>query len=568
MSLQHSSRCKTSPIDLIGSRFSLVAALLMHNTTAQADLTALAGTFSSELEEQSAIATQRLFDELDPFCGGSTRSTECDDQTFGVYSNVRELVHTANDLTSGPTDFSLRLNPEGLGFALRWTAAEEMAAQESMTTEFVASQLAAIANRLTVLRRTVTGIKRTNYVGAHDINLPHSLPAVPEVQLPAHISDDHIGLQQHIDSAMPDIYRNHNPWRIVSLTTPIVSYDANNSHLYDSGNPYNNSNLRNSSNPQHADNGGISAGESYTPWSFYLNTNASYGSKEPTELEDAFDFDTNELSLGFDYVMSPKMFVGALVGYSTQEVDFDSSASIVDGDIETDGYSFMLYSMWNESDWYASGTLGYQLIDFDITRSIKYPSLNPDVASVNETATSSSDSTVLTLSVGVGYSFKWQKVSLEPYITTSLKDVTIDGFTEQGARGFNFTFEEQSFDVTEIIAGLKLQTIWLPSWAVVIPYGNLRWHNQSTDDRNVTAVFSNISSSLGAVTRYSIPVDDINGSFNSIEIGVSAVVRGGRQYEVGGLVAGGLQLVAAYQSVFGYEDYEEDSFTLGLRYEF
>lgn len=87
------------------------------------------------LETAAARANQASFDALSGACAAGP-GPACPDDVFGVFEETRELVHTANELLgTGDTSFSLGLDIDGLGFALRWTAAEEIAAQGSMTTE-------------------------------------------------------------------------------------------------------------------------------------------------------------------------------------------------------------------------------------------------------------------------------------------------------------------------------------------------------------------------------------------------------------------------------------------------
>src|SRR5688572_4929053 len=111
--------------------------------------------YANDVERAAAQANQQVFDALDASCnpGGIFDTvpepsappvgTGCSDEgRFLVYSNARELVHTANEIRgSGATIASLGQNLEGLGLALRWTAAEELAVQGSMATEFSNGQL-------------------------------------------------------------------------------------------------------------------------------------------------------------------------------------------------------------------------------------------------------------------------------------------------------------------------------------------------------------------------------------------------------------------------------------------
>jgi outer membrane autotransporter protein len=121
-----------------------------------ADLTAIG--FQSPLERSAARANQATYRALiqagcDDAATAAPTTGACSGSTFDVFRNVRELVHNANELNgSGATRFSLGLDQEGLGFALRWTAAEELAAQGRSATDFSAGQLNSLASRVSALR--------------------------------------------------------------------------------------------------------------------------------------------------------------------------------------------------------------------------------------------------------------------------------------------------------------------------------------------------------------------------------------------------------------------------------
>ena len=146
--------------------FVAIALLAVANTANSQSLTSL--TYQNQVEEAAAAANQAAFNELDLVCNGGGRFDQipfpqydptlvgnpaCTADAFAVYIVTRELVHTANELVgSGPTASSLNLDLEGLGLALRWTAAEEFAAQASMATDFANGQLSNLASRLSALR--------------------------------------------------------------------------------------------------------------------------------------------------------------------------------------------------------------------------------------------------------------------------------------------------------------------------------------------------------------------------------------------------------------------------------
>lgn len=130
----------------------------------------------TQFEIEAAAANQQTYDELallgcqDININGDLLDGCPDLDTFLVWENVRHLVHTANDiLGAGPTLFSL--NPgsgaEGLGFALRWSAAEEFAAQGNATGDFSSNQLSGLSSRLSALRAGATGFSIGNYGGVN-----------------------------------------------------------------------------------------------------------------------------------------------------------------------------------------------------------------------------------------------------------------------------------------------------------------------------------------------------------------------------------------------------------------
>jgi hypothetical protein len=128
--------------------------------------TAPAGTFN-QLERLSAISNQASYNILtgNPngalYCNPNQRaaSATCPQNTFLVFSNLRELVQTANELLNNgqPTFYSLHTDNQGLGFALRWTAGENLAAPGSVATQFANGQLSSIAGRVAALRLGATG---------------------------------------------------------------------------------------------------------------------------------------------------------------------------------------------------------------------------------------------------------------------------------------------------------------------------------------------------------------------------------------------------------------------------
>lgn len=107
------------------------------------------------LEIAAAQSNDAAYGALLAVCGGNPAGAgpTCSGNQAALFNRLRELEDTANGLLGrGETTFSLRLGAQALGFALRWTAPEEYAAQGSLTTKFANSQLTTMANRFSALR--------------------------------------------------------------------------------------------------------------------------------------------------------------------------------------------------------------------------------------------------------------------------------------------------------------------------------------------------------------------------------------------------------------------------------
>jgi uncharacterized protein with beta-barrel porin domain len=494
--------------------------------------------YANDVERQAAAANQAAFVALDPICnpGGMFDQTPspdfqdldpadpaggvCTETAFFVYVTARELVHTANELqNAGPTIASLRVDQQGLGTALRWTAAEELAAQGSMATEFANSQLANLSARLNALR---FGARGFTVAGFYE-------PTQNDSELVA---------------------RNRSGVR----------------------------------------GGGASADEdqreTYSSWGGFINGSFGYGNKVDTDLENAFDFDGSELTLGLDYRFQSNFVLGAIFGYSEQTIDFDEAASdirVVDGGMESEGRSGILFGLFHGESLAASASLGVQTFDYDVTRAIKYPSLNPNVESANSIARSSPDADIVTGTFNVGYSFRAGRFTLEPYLGADYLDIEIDAFSEdhsveslsgtQDDDAFHLLVAEQSFKSLDATAGLRLQFTSTPQFGVIVPFVAIEAHKElENDSRIIRAGYAGLADAnipgLSELFTFEVPTDEIDDSYYTWSVGVSMVLRGGRQRKYDGPITGGLMTFVQYKSLESLDNYEEQVITAGFRYEF
>jgi len=488
----------------------LILPLIMASATGHADLLTFQGQYQSELEERAATSNQATYNQLKAQgCQDNDRAAtaSCSGTVFIVWNNVRELVHTANELSNnGPTLFSLDSDLDGLGFALRWTAGEEFSSEESMADSFVSGQLSSLNSRVTALRS-----------GARGFNIAGFAP------------------------------------------------DSN-------GNLANNGKTSSQKPGFSGLNSGDDTSEAWSRLGGFINGSYTYGDQGASEREDAFDFNGAEISAGLDYRLDDHWVVGFIFGYQQQEIDFDSRQSIVDGGVKMDGLSIMPFVLYQSDDWYYSVSAGYQQGEFETQRSIRYPSINPNVSNTDTVAISDNDSDTLSANLAAGYTFRiGDNFIVEPSVTLNYQDVSIDRYREEDINnaGFGFIVDEQKIKSMETVAALKMQYFFSNNYGVFMPYIDLQFYSQHENDpRFIDAVYVNASEKITDDARFSLPTNSTDRDYQIFGVGVAAVLRGARQTTFGASAGGGIQAFINYRELRGVDNYNQRIISGGLRYEF
>ncbi len=495
-------------------RFLFVAiatgAALSMAGSASADLVQLTTVVNpgayDDLERAAAAANQSVFDALVGPCGGG----ECPADQQAVFDEARELVDTAADiLGTGTGQFSLGLDDEGLGNALRWTAAEEVLAQGRAATDFSNGQMTGATNRITALR-----------YGARGFSIA--------------------GIQGMPTSDLPDF-------------------------------------------PEHATLGAAGeegGGETLAKFGGFLNGSYGWGVHDPTTFEDAFDYESVDITLGFDYRVLPGFVVGLIGGYAENEIDFDGSKSIVDGGINSDGFSIGAFGVYSWSDFYLSGYFSYQRMSFDIDRFITYPSLNPDVTGTNTTTSGETDSNAYNMAANFGYTYRFglseegffsgKPLLLEPSMRLEYSQITIDSFTETNddpGEYFALAIDEQDIESFEVVLGLRTSAAVSTSIGVFFPYVRVEWRFDVLDDTGESqAQYGGIG--LSGVAGFSLPGDDVDSDYGTVAIGLQTIIRGGQSRILGGPTGDRLSIYGEYRRVLELDNVESEILTAGARYIF
>jgi uncharacterized protein with beta-barrel porin domain len=288
-------------------------------------------------------------------------------------------------------------------------------------------------------------------------------------------------------------------------------------------------------------------------WSIFANGGYGAGNKDPTVFEDAFNFDNTVISIGGDVRLNQNLVVGVLAGHSEQRIDFNSALSIVDGDVRGNGQSFLAYLQLEGDAAYLNFSIGAQHLSIDTRRKITYPSNNPAIPPVDETAYSNTGSTTWIATLGGGYTFHYRAFAMEPYLNLQSLNTKISAFTEYNSNGFDVAVNSQSIESLEGAVGLKLEYVLSGGFGVLVPYVYGEARHQFRDESR--QIDSGYATSV-AGTDFLLPTDSPTTHYYVVGGGGSVVLKHGLQ--------GFLQ----YYRVLDYTNYTDHVVSGGIRWEF
>lgn len=285
----------------------------------------------------------------------------------------------------------------------------------------------------------------------------------------------------------------------------------------------------------------------------FVNGQVTQGDRDRTDNVAGFEFDTISITAGADYRFTDQVVAGAALGYSSSDTDLDGNG----GGVESDGYSISIYGTYFEaSGLYLDGSLTYGSNSFDQKRNIRY---TIGTVTVDQTAKADFDGDQWSASVGGGYNFSRGPLSFGPTARLEYVKTEVDGFSEKmsapTANGGGWATEIESQDFTSLTTRLGGEVAYAVStgWGVLLPNAQIEWVHEF-EDSGSDVVGRYLQDTSG--TAFSFAADDVDRNYYNLSLGVSA------QF------ADGQSAYLYYRKLFGYDDYDADTFGGGVRLEF
>lgn len=289
-------------------------------------------------------------------------------------------------------------------------------------------------------------------------------------------------------------------------------------------------------------------------WSVYANAVYDAGSKDPTTFNDAFSFAGTTSLVGADVRLSRTLVVGVLASDIQQHADFDSSESIVGGNVKGSGGGLTAYLDKDIGNAYLNFSIGGQRISLDTRRVVTYGSNNPQVGYVNTTLTSSTNATSIMATAGGGYTFYWRSFAATPYLNWQYLRTHIAGFQES-ATGTDpeFAASVAGQRVTSLIsiAGLKLQYAWSLPFGVLLPYVYGEYRREYEDHSQ--DIYSSYSTTAN---QFQLPTDSIDPNYYEAGAGLM------------GVLARRTQIYVQYMRILQLQYYSDYGISGGIRFQF
>lgn len=475
-------------------------------------------------EKSVAVTTQATYDVLQGICGGVEPTPQCTSSTFQVFSVVRELVQTAEEIRTGiDLQHGLNLDAEGLGFALRWNAAEELLAQGSTVKQFANSQTSVLGARVAALRTAsraslfaldLRGLLRNGYAsldGAGGGGAP--VGGTPGYGGPR------LGMFLDVAGGYGD------------------KADTTSS-------------------------GGFENGFDFEGYEYSLGLDYRVSSSLVTGAilgytDRYIDFDSAQSIvdghirsrgyslIGFAQWDRPLFYAAASAGY--QVLDFDTVRRI-----------------------------SYPSFDPNID--------STDTATAGST---DSRALLGTLNVGVPLQWRAFGADLyvkADYQDTKIDSFTEGSLATAAQPSGRYQFDVASQKVKSLntAAGLKLQLVLTPRFGVVVPYLRGEIHREhEKDPRTIGMLHAGLDGEVAALVRQAVndayamnagalklQTDAADDSYYTISGGVSAVLRGSTRVDSAGRAGGGMQAYLQYAKVLRLRNYSDAVISGGLRHEF
>ncbi len=289
-------------------------------------------------------------------------------------------------------------------------------------------------------------------------------------------------------------------------------------------------------------------------WTVFATAKIEQIDKELTNFEPAFNSEGSGFTIGLDYRLKPELNIGLAVARNKQNGDFAQNG----GEFDVADINFLIFGFYRFSEGsFMDTALSLSQRDIETTRRFLFEDTTGNNALLNTDTLVSSDNSAETLFFSVRGGHDWllnNGVTLGLSSALQFEQLEIDGFTETGDTALTLTYLSQDEEKLTGEVSLFGSMARSGSWGVIAPQFTISYQHEFSDDqRDINAFFTEDQRTDPTVITFSNDPPDRN--YFRLNLGTSVNFQGG------------LAAFIDYSQQFGYDDYDRNAISLGVRKE-
>ncbi len=295
--------------------------------------------------------------------------------------------------------------------------------------------------------------------------------------------------------------------------------------------------------------GGSSADSLISRLGVYSNGHSAWQAYDAQGLNPGFKYFDSKAMVGVDYRFTDNFIAGLSGSYIGSDSQLNNNA----GSIDSEGYSFAIYSSFYMNDkFYIDGTFAYSGQNHESSRNVFY-------TGSNQVARGDVDSDTYSAGLVAGYNFSYKGLTITPTMRWMYRDIQIDGYTESlsdptgPGSGLALAIGEQEYESLTGNFGAQISYAWSQPWGILVPTISGEFiHEFSNSPEQFNVRFVNAPTGTGAFT---LSTSETDSDYASVSAGVSA------QF------SHGFSAFFNYEKILGLKNLTSDAVAMGIRLE-
>jgi outer membrane autotransporter protein len=242
------------------------------------------------------------------------------------------------------------------------------------------------------------------------------------------------------------------------------------------------------------------------PWNFYIAGNVVLAQGFSQNDVAHFDSNTESITLGTDYRLTPNFLVGLAAGYGHTDATLDNNGSSA----TVDSYSPGFYASYANHGWYANLSGDYIHNAYTQSRAIGF---------LGQTANSAPEGNEGVANLDGGYDFHQGAWTFGPLAGVQYTHLTVDGYSESGSVA-DLTVNSQDADSLRSRLGGRVSFTYSRCGITFTPHLDASWQHEFLDQsRGITSQFT------GAVGSFSVQTTNPSRDSALADIGLDAEIN-------------------------------------------